>query len=82
MPLSLMGQSMRAVATARFCYSAALTPWTDAELEELFKVWMQVEMAAWKLQHSFPSAQFQLPAVHPCSSLTAMRGTGQGQAGL
>ena len=40
MPLSLMVQSMRSVATARFRYSAALTQWTDAEWEELFKIWM------------------------------------------
>jgi hypothetical protein len=30
------------------------------DLEELFKVWLQVERAAWKLQRSFPSAQFSL----------------------
>ena len=58
MPLSLMVLSMRSVATARFRYSAELTPWTDAELEELFKIWMRVEKAAWRLQRSFPSAQF------------------------
>ena len=43
MQLSLMVRSMRAVATARFRYSAALTLWTDSELEERFKIWMQVE---------------------------------------
>ena len=46
MPLALMVQSMRSMATARFRYSAALTPWTDTELEELFKIWMQVEKVA------------------------------------
>ena len=61
MPLPLMVPSMRMVAASRFRYSAALVPWTDAQLEELFKVWMQVERAAWKLQGSFPSAQFRLP---------------------
>jgi len=61
MPLSIMVPSMRMVAAARFRYSAALVPWTDADLDRLFKVWMQVERAAWKLQCSFPSAQFRLP---------------------
>ena len=60
--------SMRAVATAWFRYSAALTPWTDSELEELFKIWMQVEKAAWKLR-GFPSAQFQLPTDHGRAAL-------------
>jgi hypothetical protein len=45
---------------ARARHSAALVQWTDADLEALFKVWMQVERAAWKLQRSFPSAQFCL----------------------
>ena len=40
MQRSLMVQSMRAVATARFGYSAALTQSTDSELEKLFKIWM------------------------------------------
>ena len=40
MPLSLMILSMRAEEATRFRYSAALTPWTDADLEELFKIWM------------------------------------------
>lgn len=61
MPLSLMVPSMRMVAAARFQYSAALVPWTDAQLEEVFKVWMQVEKAAWRLQASSPSALFRLP---------------------
>ena len=56
--------SMRAVATAWFRYSAALTPWTDYELGELFKFWMQVEKAAWELQRGFSSAQFQLTTDH------------------
>ena len=47
---------MRSVATARSRYSAALTQWTDAELEELFRIWMQVEKAAWKLQHRFSAS--------------------------
>ena len=49
LPLSLMVLSMHSVAAALFRYSTALTPWTDAELELLFKIWMQVEKAAWKL---------------------------------
>ena len=61
-PLSFAVPSMRMVAASRFRYSAALVQWTDADLEELFKIWMQVERAAWKLQRSFPSAQFRLPS--------------------
>ena len=53
---------MRMVAASRFRYSAALFPWTDAQLEELFMVWLQVERATWELQGSFPSAQFRLPS--------------------
>ena len=54
MPPAIMVQSIGSVATARFRYSAALTQWTDAELEELCKIWMQVEKAAWRLhQPSF-----------------------------
>ena len=54
MQLSLMVESMRAVGTARFRYSATQTQWTDAELEELFKIWMQAERAAWKLRSIRP----------------------------
>ena len=61
MPLSSIVPSMRMVAASRFRYSAALVPWTDAAPEQLSKVWTQVERAAWKLQRSFPSAQFRLP---------------------
>jgi len=63
MPLSSMVPAMRMVAASRFRYSAALVPWTDAALEDLFKIWMQVERATWKLPGSFPSAQFRLPTV-------------------
>ena len=62
LPLSVIVPAMRMVAASRFRYSAALVPWSDAALEKLFKVWMQVERAAWKLQRSFPSAQFRLPS--------------------
>jgi hypothetical protein len=58
-PLSFIVPSMRMVAAARFRYSAALVPWTDADLEALFKVWIQEELAAWKLQHSL--AAFHRP---------------------
>ena len=60
-PLFLMLPAMRMVCAARFRYSAALVPWTDADLEKLFKIWMQVEKATWRLPPGFPSASFQLP---------------------
>jgi hypothetical protein len=59
-PLSFVVPSMRMVAAARFRYSAALVQWTDTDLEELFKVWMQVERAAWKL-HCCCNAAFHQP---------------------
>ncbi len=37
--LGQMVSAMQMVAAARFRYSAALVPWTDAELR---KVWLQV----------------------------------------
>ena len=49
------------VAAARFRYSAALVPWTDAELDQLHKVWLQVHRAAWRLPPGFASAPFVLP---------------------
>ena len=67
LPLPLMVPSMRMISAARFRYSAALVPWTDAELEDLFTVWLQVERATWRLQRSFPSAQFCLP--HTCGGV-------------
>jgi hypothetical protein len=42
----LLGQmvlSMQMVASARFRYSVGLVPWTDAELDRVHKVWLQVQ---------------------------------------
>ena len=50
LPLSIIVPSMRMVAASRFRYSAALVPWSDAALDKLSQIWMQVERAAWKLQ--------------------------------
>jgi hypothetical protein len=44
--LSQMVPAMHMVATSRFCYSAPLVPWTDAELDKLHAKWMQVHLAA------------------------------------
>jgi len=43
--LGQMVPAMQMVAAARFRYSAALVPWTDAELDQLHKVWLQVHRA-------------------------------------
>ena len=71
----LLGQmvpAMRMMTTARFRYSAPLVPWTDAELDKLHAVWLQVQRAAWRLPPGYPSAPFLLPSarggcpeVHP-----------------
>ena len=45
----LLGQmvpAMHLVATSRFRYSAPLVPWTDAELNDLHRVWLQVHCHA------------------------------------
>ena len=61
----LLGQmvpAMRMVATSRFRYSAPLVPWTDAELDRLHAVWLQVQRAAWRLPPGYPSAPLLLPS--------------------
>ena len=45
--LGQMVPAKQMVAAARSRYSAALVPWTDAELDQLHKVWLQVNRAAW-----------------------------------
>ena len=63
----LLGQmvpTMRAVAASRFRYSAPLVLWTDAELQQLYRVWLQVERSAWRLPPGFPSAPLTLPSDH------------------
>ena len=59
--LSQMVPAMDMVASARFRYSAALVPWSDAELDRLYKTWLQLHRAAWRLTPGFPSAPFVLP---------------------
>lgn len=61
--ISQMVPAMHMVATARFRYSAPLVPWTDAELDKLHKVWLQVHRAAWTLPPSFAGAPLTLPSV-------------------
>jgi hypothetical protein len=63
-----MVPAMQMVASVRFRYSAALVPWTDAELDQLHKVWLQVHCAAWRLPPGFASAPFVLP--EPQAGLT------------
>ena len=59
--LSQMVGAMQMVASARFRYSAALVPWTDAELDRVHRAWLQVHKAAWRLSPGFASAPFVLP---------------------
>ena len=47
--LSQMVPAMQMVASARFRYSAALVPWTEAELDRLHKSWLQLHRAASRL---------------------------------
>jgi hypothetical protein len=70
--LSQMVPAMDMVASARFRYSAALVQWSDAELDRLYKTWLQIHRAAWSLTPGFPSAPFVLlgeqaglPVSHP-----------------
>ena len=57
-----MVPAMHMVATSRFRYSAPLVAWTDAELDELYTIWLQVNKASWRLPPGFPSAPFSFPA--------------------
>ena len=59
--LSQMVPAMQMVASARFRYSAALVPWTDAELDQIHKVWLQVHRSAWRLTPGYASAPLVLP---------------------
>ena len=56
-----MVPAMQMVASARFRYSAALVPWTDAELDQIHKVWLQVHRSAWRLTPGYASAPLVLP---------------------
>jgi hypothetical protein len=53
---------MLMMTTDRFLYSAPLVPWTDAELDRLNAVWLQVQRAAWRLPSGYPSALFLPPS--------------------
>ena len=57
-----MVPAMHMVATSRFRYSAPLVPWTDAELDELHRIWLQVHKASWRIPPSFASAPLILPS--------------------
>ena len=62
----LVGQmvpAMQMVCSSRFRYSAPLVPWTDAELEDMQRVWLRVHRAAWLLPPGYPGAPFLLPSV-------------------
>jgi hypothetical protein len=40
---------MQMMAGGKFAYSAGLVPWFDSEVDDLHKVWLQVERTACKL---------------------------------
>ncbi len=70
--LGQMVPAMQMVASARFRYSAAFVPWTDAELDSVHRDWLQVRRAAWRLPPGYASASFVLakdqggcPVTHP-----------------
>ena len=58
--LGQMIPTMLAVAASCFRNSAPLVPWTDAELQQLYCIWLQVERAAWRLPSGFPSVPLTL----------------------
>jgi ribonuclease HI len=60
--LCQMVPAMGMVATSRFRYSAPLVPWTDAELDRLHAVWLQIQRAAWRLPPGYPSAPLVFPS--------------------
>ena len=60
--LCQMVPAVRMVASARFRYSAPLVPWTDAELDKLHAVWLQIQRAAWRLPPGYPSAPLAFPS--------------------
>ena len=44
-----------------FRYSAAICPWTDPEMEDLYTLWIANIKAAWKISRSTASAIFKFP---------------------
>ena len=58
--------AMRMIAVGKFAYSAGLVPWSDSELDDLHKCWLQVERAAWTLPRGYPSAPLTLPEGAVC----------------
>jgi hypothetical protein len=57
-----MVPAMHMIASSRFRYSAPLVPWTDAELDELHRIWLQVHKASWRVPPSFASAPLLFPS--------------------
>jgi hypothetical protein len=66
LPPFQLAPAMRMMAGAKFAYSAGLMPWSDSELDDLHKDWLQVERAAWKLHRGYPSAPLTLPERNVC----------------
>ena len=56
-----MVPTMRMVAASRFRYSAPLVPWTDAELQQLYRTWLQVDRAAWRPPPRLPLGTSNAP---------------------
>jgi hypothetical protein len=61
MPPFQLVPATRMMAGGKLAYSAGLVPWSDSELDDLHKVWLQVERAAWKWHMLYPSAPLTLP---------------------
>jgi hypothetical protein len=68
---------MRIVAVFRFRYSAPLVPWTNAKLDRLHKVWLQVQRAAWRLNiGTLYWAAWRMPPGYPSAPLLFPSGRG------
>ncbi len=59
-----MVPAMHMVTAACFRDSAPLNPWTNADLDKLYSIWMQVQRAAWKLSPGYPSVPLMFPGEH------------------
>ena len=70
--LRQMVPTMQMVASARFRFSAPLVNWSEAQLNDLYKIWLQAHRASWHLTPGFPSGPLTLlserggcPVAHP-----------------
>ena len=53
---------MSSITESRFRFSAALVPWTNAQMTELYRRWTMVHKLAFRLQKGLAGALFNLPS--------------------